>query len=168
MIKFKQKSRWTPAPPGTHDAVTVDVVANQADSGHRAESIRVVWEVDKTLADGRRFTVTKIYLNADAFTRDFGSVLPTGHPFITGQTEDVESIIGTPCRVLLVHNRKKDGEIFPHVEKVFPPAKATQIVCSELYVRLKDRQATPKEQPSGQTKVIAPDFRLPDEERRTA
>ncbi|MEQ2008277.1 MAG: hypothetical protein ABMA26_15895 [Limisphaerales bacterium] len=98
MIKFKHKSRWKPAPEGIHNAVVVDVIGDSSAVGASAtgcDSIRVVWEIEATQTNGRRFTVTKIYPGANAFTQDFEAVLPAEHPLVTGDTENVESIIGT-------------------------------------------------------------------------
>lgn len=102
MIKFKHKSRWKPAPEGIHNAVVVDVVGDGSGVGASAsacDNIRVVWEIEATQSNGCRFTVTKIYPGANAFAQDFEAVLPAEHPLVTGDTENVESIIGTPARL---------------------------------------------------------------------
>ena len=141
MIKFKHKSRWKPAPEGIHNAVVVDVVGDGSAVGagpSGCEEIRVVWEIEATQSNGRRFTVTKIYPGANAFTQDFEAVLPADHPLVTGDTENVESIIGTPARVDLVHNRKRDGDTFSHVQHQFPAGR-TALKASVHYTRLKDR-----------------------------
>ena len=141
MIKFKHKSRWKPAPEGLHNAVVVDVIGDGntfEPSASGCDEIRVVWEIEATQSDGRRFTVTKIYPGANAFAKDFEAVLPADHPLVTGDTENVESIIGIPARVDLVHNRKRDGDTFAHVQSQLP-ARRTELKPSEHYTRLKDR-----------------------------
>lgn len=141
MIKFKHKSRWRPAPEGIHNAVVVDVIGDSNPAGASASGcdiVRVVWEIEATQSNGRRFTVTKLYPGAEAFTQDFEPVLPADHPLVAGQTEDVESIIGTPARVDLVHNLKRNRDIFAHVQHQLPAGR-TVLRPSEHYTRLKDR-----------------------------
>lgn len=157
MIKFKHKSRWKPAPEGIHNAVVVDVIGDSNPSGASpsgCDSIRVVWEIDATQSNGRRFTVTKIYQGAEAFTQDFEPVLPAEHPLVAGRTEDVDSIIGTPARVDLVHNLKRNGDTFAHVQHQLPAGR-TVLKPSVHYTRLKDRCPS-NVQPLTQPKNVIP------------
>lgn len=146
IIKFAKKSPYLPASEGIHDAVVVDVVATEGNDG-TFNKVRIVWEVAATLPTGRRFTVTKPYYCFDRFIADFEPVLGSNHPLITGEEENVNTIVGMAMRVDVVHNRTNDGGVFPHVNALFPAGKVVLLV-SPHYVRLAERNRNREEVPN--------------------
>ena len=165
MIKFKKKSRWTPAPEGIHNAVVVDVVGDREGVEKNApacDSVRIVWEIETLQSNGHPFTVTKIYQTNDEFMRDFDPVLGSDHPLLSGDTEDVQIVIGVPVRVDLVHNAKKNGETFAHVRHKLPAGRVL-LKPSAGYTRLKDRYGTVQPLPQPERATAATESEVSSE-----
>jgi len=147
---------FTPAPAGVHSAVCVDVVDmglikvtwnGQEKTQHK---LRIVWEIDDEMEDGRRYIVQKRYtasLHEKAMLRkDLESW--RGRAF-TGEESrrfDVEALIGVPCMVNVMHaTRDGDDRTFANVTAVMPvPKSMAKITPSQDYVRVQDRPADAK------------------------
>jgi hypothetical protein len=138
MITFSNTNASYIANEGLHNAVIVDAVGTGETKPDRYATVRLVWEVEQTYRNGRRMTVTKIYHSMEEIRQEFEAVLGSRHPLMTGESIDMEILVGLSCRVDIVHNPKKDGTMFPHVQLVMV-AGPQALQPSDRYIRLKDR-----------------------------
>jgi hypothetical protein len=145
---ISEKSNYTPAPEGMHNAVCVDIVdLGLVDSQWgKKPCIRLVWELPEVLMeDGRPFLVFNRYnpsLNEKANLRKHLQSW-RGRPFTSDELKgfDLESIIGKNCQILIQHNHD-DGKIYANIVAITKPQKTVKS-CGD-YVRVKDRTETPK------------------------
>ncbi len=143
---------FKPAPTGVHTAVCVDVV----DLGMKPtpwgdkHKIRVVWQIEELMDNGKPFLVSKPYtlsLNEKANLRkDLESW--RGRPFTEQESDgfDVEAVIGKNC--LLNVQQKVSGEnTYANVMGVMPLKKGMQAIVPMGYVRAQDRDPKAPEAP---------------------
>jgi hypothetical protein len=149
---IKKGTDFIPAPEGFHHAVCVDVIdLGMVNTGFGPKhKMRVVWEIEPTMPDGKRFTVRKQYtvslhekssLRKDLRawrTRDFTSEELDGF--------DVEKVIGAPCQLLITH-AEKEGTLYANVAAVHKAAK--KLAPSGQYVRQRDRPGANGSMPAG-------------------
>jgi len=155
---------FVPAPQGVHRAVCVDVVDmgllevtwnNQKKQQHK---IRVVWQIDEAMDDGKPFIVQKRYtlsLHEKAQLRkDLESW--RGKAFSDDEQKgfDVERLVGVSCMLNVMHV-SRDGKTYANVTAVMPLHKGmSKLEPSADYVRVQDR---PTDQPAGQAHT-EPDY----------
>lgn len=138
---------FTPAPSGVHQAVCCDVVDLGMVQGNFGEKhkIRVMWQIDEAMDDGRPFIVAKRYtlsLHEKATLRkDLESW--RGKAFAENEVAsgfDVERLIGANCLINVVHTPKGD-KVYADVTAVMQLKKGmTKMAVHPDYVRVKDRQ----------------------------
>lgn len=142
-MTLKNESKFVPCPDGCHEAVCVDIVDLGIVSSRFGDKhkLKFVWEVDQKMKDGRPFTVQQRYtwslgkksnLRKDLLAwrgRDFTAEELKGY--------DLERLLGTPCRLVVVHN-PVDGDVFANVTSVL--TSKAKLAASGKYVRAKDRQ----------------------------
>lgn len=140
---------FTPAPAGVHQGVCVDVVdlgvvemtwQGKTKSAHK---VRVIWEIDEELEQGKRFTVSKQYtasLNEKSNLRkDLQSW--RGRPFTEKELAgfDLENLLGANA-MLNVIQTQREGKTWANVQAIMPlPKNMQKIVGSLEYIRVKDR-----------------------------
>ncbi len=135
---------FTPAPEGVHAAVCVDVadlgmVTGQFGTKH---TLKVVWEIEAKMDDGKPFTVSKRYtatLNEKGnLAKDLKSW--RGKPFTPEELKgfDTEKLINVPCQVVVQHN-ERDGQVYGNVTTVIK-AQGVKLAPTGKYVRHKDRE----------------------------
>ena len=137
---------FTPAPQGTHRAVGVDVVdVGMIESKFGArQMVRLVWEIDEQMEDGKRFVVSQLYtpsLHKKAKLRHHLEAW-RGREFNEEERRgfELENIIGKPCQLQVVHNTKPDGDTYANVAAVMAMGKGMEsLISSGDYVRVKDR-----------------------------
>lgn len=142
-------SEFVPCPEGVCNGVCVDVVDLGIVSGTFGpqHKLKVVWETDQTMENGKPFLVSKWYtasLNEKSnLFKDLKSW--RGKPFTTDELKafDLEKVVGAPCQLVITHN-DKDGTIYANVQTVIK-AGATRVSPSGNYQRVKDRP--PEQQP---------------------
>ncbi len=146
LIAKDNKTTFTPAPEGLHQAVCVDVidlglVKTQWGEKHKVE---LVWQLDQNNPEtGKRFTVRKRYglsLHSKAVLRmDLESW--RGKKFSPQELEgfDLEKLLGINGQVQVVHTLSDDGRIFGNVQAVVPIGKGMTKLRAEDYTRMKDR-----------------------------
>lgn len=135
----KGTNGFIPAPEGLHAAVCVDVV----DLGQKEtpwgskHKLRVIWEIDATMADGRRYVVGKTYTASlhekSALHKDLRAW--RGQPFVPDELAgfDLERILGASCQLLISH-AEREGVVYANVAAVMK-AGATRLNASGSYVR---------------------------------
>jgi hypothetical protein len=142
---IKSSGNFKPAPEGLHDAVIVD----QFDLGlvetpwGKKPQLRTFWEINVLMENGKRFIVMKTYgvsLHKKAILRkDLQGIL--GRPLTEEELRgfEIESTIGMPCQVLIVHNTGSDGMVYANVQTVMK-AGANRLSPSGNFIRHKDRK----------------------------
>jgi hypothetical protein len=140
---IKANSGFVPAPEGLHKAVCVDVVDKgfvETPWGEKPK-VRVVWEIEAEMDDGRRFTVGKTYTASLHEKSNLHKDLRTwrGRPFTAEELAgfDMEKVIGVPCQLLVTHV-EKDGTVYANVAAV-TRLQGAPLKPSASYVRVKDR-----------------------------
>lgn len=147
LIARCQRSTYTPAPEGLHNACCVDVVdlgIVQGTYGPK-HKVRLVWQLDLVDEDrGRRFDVARVYTlslhERAALRKDLESW--RGRKFTDLELDgfDLERLISVPAQVQVTHDLGDDGTLYANVSTVIPPAKGAPKLVPQDYVRAKDRQ----------------------------
>lgn len=142
----KRGGSFTPAPEGVHDAVCVDVVDLGIIDGMwgAQPKIRLAWELEETMPDGRRYIASKRYtpsLHEKAtLAKDLRSW--RGRPFTAEELAgfELDNVIGAPCKLLIQHD-ERDGNVYANVVTVMKATK--KLTPSGDYVRVRDREEKP-------------------------
>lgn len=149
------KKRAYPLPPeGDFSAVCCDeeyLGLIESQFGTKPK-IALTWEIDEINQEtGKRFTVSKRYTASlhekSALARD----LKTWFGVAPKDEFDTEKLIGRPCRIVIEHVTRPNGETFANVIAVLKPGKE-KLTLSGKYVRRKDR---PKDGQGGQQQRAA-------------
>jgi hypothetical protein len=150
MVKGSSGSRdFTPAPAGTHLAVCCDVVdmglIYSEQYGKTQHKIRVCWNINERMDDGRLFMVSKRYtasLHEKARLRQDLEAW-RGSAFSSKELDgfDLEKLIGVPCYVSILHRPASNDptKIFANVMAVMKAPKGQLMEVDPDYVRFKDR-----------------------------
>ena len=134
---------FEPAPEGLCKAVCVDVVdlGRQETPWGMREKLRIVWELEPQLEDGRRYTVYKLYT---ATLHEKGNLHKDlrswrGKPFTAEELAgfDLEKIVGACCQVMVQHN-EREGVIYANVIAVMKPVGGP-LRPSGKYIRARNR-----------------------------
>lgn len=151
----KGSGSYVPAPEGLHGAVAVDVqdLGVKETPWGAKEKIRIVFELDPesagTMSDGRRYTIGKTYtpsLHEKAVLhKDLKSW--RGRPFTVEELSgfDVETVIGAPCKLLVIHV-EKDGQVYGNITAIMKADKGQHLKPAGTYTRLKDRPEQEQQQ----------------------
>jgi hypothetical protein len=152
IAKAEAERHYTPAPAGAHIAVCCDVVdLGMVDTEYQGvkkkqPKIRIVWELPGVPLEGTegRFQTCSARLTLSLHEKaGLRKMLQSwrGRPFTAAELAgfDVETIIGAPCFLNIVH--KVNGEkTYANVEAVMPlPAGMPKPTVSAGYTRAKDR-----------------------------
>jgi hypothetical protein len=144
---------FTPAPDGLHQAVLVDVVdlGEKETAWGLKHKVRLVWEIDAAMADGRRFTVSKQYTASIHEKAELRKDLKgmKGRDLNADEMKkfDLEKLIGTPCTVFVEQSESQDGsKVYANVKIVSKPGKSP-IGPSGDYTRVQDRDSKPGPRP---------------------
>lgn len=143
----KRGGSFTPAPEGVHDAVCVDVVDLGMIDGMwgTQPKIRLAWELEETMPDGRRYIASKRYtpsLHEKAtLAKDLRSW--RGRPFTAEELAgfELDNVIGAPCKLVIQHD-ERDGNVYANVVTIMKATK--KLAPSGDYVRVKDREKQPE------------------------
>ena len=156
----KDSGTFTPAPTGLHRAVCVDIVnVGIIESKFGAKKkVRLVWEIEEVMEDGRRFIVSRLYtpsLHEKAtLRRDLESW--RGRSFTGEELKgfDLDNILHVPCQIQIVHT-DRGGRIRDDVAAIVPPSKGQEkLLPSGDYVRVQDREETPEREPGSDDDVF--------------
>jgi hypothetical protein len=109
--------------------------------------LAIVWEIDKSMADGRPFLVRKRFTASlhekSNLHRDLKSW--RGRAFTPQELAgfDIENVLGASCQLLISHT-ERDGTTFANVAAVMRAGLGQKLKPSGNYVRHKDRVAKPE------------------------
>ncbi len=138
-------SDFTPAPEGVFAAICVDVVDLGIVDGTygKKHMIKLVWEIDAKMEDGRPFIVQRRYTASmnekSSLAKDLKSW--RGRPFSPEELKsfDIEKVLGAPCQLVVSHS-EKEGAIYANVQTIVR-AGDKKLTATGKYVRAKDRPA---------------------------
>lgn len=132
---------FTPAPPGLHQAVCVDVVdlgMQETQFGEKRQ-LKIVWQLKTRNEKGERFQIRGTYtqsLNEKARLRhDLESW--RGRPFTKDELRafDVEKLIGANCQIQVAHRVSAKGRTYANAQAIVPLAKGMAKIEPENYER---------------------------------
>lgn len=143
-----ESREFTPAPAGLHQAVCVDVVdmgmleVTYAGKTKQQHKIRLAWQIDEPMEDGKRFIVQKRYTLSLSEKATLRKDLESwrGKPFTRDEEMgfDLERLIGVNCFLNVVH-ASKEGKTYANVASVVPLKRGMAPITADGYVRVKDR-----------------------------
>lgn len=142
---IKEGGNFKPCPEGVHNAVCVDIVElpNVATQWGNKDMIRLVWETDQAMDDGRPFLVSQRYtpsLNSKANLRKHLKSW-RGKDFTAEELAgfDIEKLIGASCQVVVEQNEGKDGNTYANLTAIIKAKDNNKLKATGNYVRMKDR-----------------------------
>lgn len=142
---------FAPAPEGMWAAVCVDVI----DKGEVETTwglkpkVRIVWEIESLMDDGRRFIIGKTYTSSLHEKATLRKDLKgwRGRDFTADELRafDLETVLGAPARLLVQHD-EREGIVYANVTAVLKAEPKRRLTASGTYTR-KPAQA-PSEPPA--------------------
>ena len=177
MIVKAPEQKLPTAPEGTHSAVCVDeidlgVVTTTFNGEERdRHMVRIVWQIDEPISDidadrfnlipGSRHIVKQDYTASLDEKAKLRKQLQSWRGRTFTQLElagfDLETIVGVPCMLSVVHNQGRKGGVFSNVESVMKLPKGMEALKPEGYIRVKDRAvASPSPQPHHRAQPVPP------------
>lgn len=98
--------------------------------GKVQHKVILAWELEQTMADGRRFMLSKEYtlslfdkaLLFKHLTSWKGSALSAAE--LKGL--DLETLVGKPCRIMVIHHVAANGKTYANIDAVLPPDKKAE------------------------------------------
>lgn len=167
IAKGGESKEFTPAPPGVHQGVCVDVIdkgileVTYAGKTKQQHKISIAWQIDERRDDGKRFLVYKRYtlsLNEKATLRkDLEGW--RGRAFTRDEEMgfDVENVLGVNCLLNIQHNQVAD-KTYANVVSIMPLVKGMAKIAANDYIREVDREP--------QSEQDSPSEREPGEDDR--
>lgn len=167
---FGSAGGFVQCPEGLHNAVCVDVVDlgievsdkffDKAGNPQKYHKIRIYWQVEEKMGDGRPFLVSRRFtlsLNEKSKLRPFleswrGKAF-TSDDLVKGF--DVEKLIGVNCTLQVLAS--DDGR-FTDVTNVMPAPKGATLLKAQGYTRQKDREEAPAEKNGFSLADVEPAF----------
>jgi hypothetical protein len=153
-MKIKSNDgNFEPCPEYNGKGVCVDVTPlrkQQSEFGER-DVFKVVFEVDMDRDDGSRFCVWSRNftpsLNEKANFRKFVRGW-FGRDLTDAELEDfdTETLLGKPAQLVVVHEHK-EGKVYANIAACTPDRSKEPLGPSGKYVRLKDRDTSPRPSP---------------------
>lgn len=132
ILQSKTNADYTPHPEGIHPAVCVDVIdLGLMESEYQGQikmvnKLRLVFESEQKLPDGRNFTITKNFtasLHPKARLAEFLGRW-RGRPVAPGETIDLGKLIGACCTLVISHQANTPGQTYACIDAVSKPTKA--------------------------------------------
>lgn len=142
----KGTQNFDPAPEGLHNAVCIDVVDRgmQETPWGPSPKVEIRWQLEAVNEKNeKRHTVVKWYrpsLNEKANLRKDLEAW-RGRKFTAEELAgwDLESVIGAPCQVQVIHSPREDGGVSAKVQAIVPLGKGMVKMRPQDYTRVKDR-----------------------------
>jgi hypothetical protein len=149
-----ERTSYTPASEGLHQAVCVDVVdLGLQDRGFgEKHACRLTWQIEEINPDtGKRQTVNKTYNVSLHEKASLRKDLETwrGRKFTEDELKgfDLEKLLGVNCQVQVVHNILDDGRVFGNVQAIVPMGRGMVALRGQDYTRVQDREEKPGPKP---------------------
>jgi hypothetical protein len=136
-----QDTDFTPAPPGLHHAVCVDVVDLGMVDGPFGEKrkLKLIWQLNSRNAKGERFQVRQSYTQSLHEKARLRHDLETwrGRPFSRDEIKafDVETLLGANCQMQVAHRVSAQGRTYANPTAIVPIMKGMEKLHPENYTR---------------------------------
>lgn len=158
MIVKAPEQKFPTAPEGTFPAVCVDEIdlgkVENKRFGTVRNMVRLVWQIDEEMdADtaakfrmsvGSRYIIKQDYTASLDEKAKLRKHLQSWRGRAFTQVElfgfDLETVVGAPCLLAIVHNTGSQGGTFANIEGVMKLPKGTVPMLPEGYTRVKDRK----------------------------
>ena len=132
---------FTPAPPGLHQAVCVDVVDLGIVDGTFGpkRKLKIVWQLRSRNEKNERFQVRATYTQSlhekSRLRHDLESW--RGRPFTKDELRamDAEKLIGANCQIQVAHRVSQQGRTYANAQAIVPLAKGMVKLEAENYER---------------------------------
>ena len=154
MIVKYERTEYTPASEGLHQAVCVDVVDRgiQETQYGQKHKVQIAWQIEEINPDtGKRQTISKFYTVSLHEKASLRKDLETwrGRKFTEQEQAgfDLDKLLGVNCQIQVVHNIMDDGRVFGNVQAIVPIGKGMTALRAQDYVRFKDRDTKPQSGP---------------------
>lgn len=142
-IIIKRGGNFKPAPEGICKAVCVDVVEmdNVSTAYGIKDLVRIVWETDNLMDDGRPFLASKRYSKTINIKSNLRKALRAwrGKDYTDEELDnfDIEKVIGASCQLNIVHEVGKDGNTYANIDAIIKSKE--KLEPTGRYIRIKDR-----------------------------
>ncbi len=145
----ESSSNFVPAPEGTWSAVCVDVVdlgvleVAFGGKNKKQHKIRIIWQIEEVMKDNKPYTAQRRYTlslhEKSSLRKDLESW--RGRKFTQQELQgfDVETVIGIPCMLNIIHE-EKNGGAFANVASIMRLPKGLEPVKARDYIRVIDRK----------------------------
>jgi hypothetical protein len=136
-----QDGDFTPAPPGLHQGVCVDVVdLGMVDGAYGPKrKLKLIWQLKGRNAKGERFQVRQSYTQSLHEKARLRHDLKTwrGRDFTPEEIKafDVEKLIGANCQMQVEHRVSAKGRTYANPTAIVPIVKGTVKLEAEEYTR---------------------------------
>lgn len=154
IVSAGESRTFAPAPAGLHQAVCVDTVdmglleVTYSGKTKKQWKVRVVWQIDEDMDDGRPFIVQKRYTASLNEKSTLRKELESwrGRPFTQEELDafDLDKILGVNCQLNIQHVTK-DGKLYANVVSIVPLGKNMPKIEARNYVRVQDRPVAERE-----------------------
>lgn len=131
ILQCKEGGDFTPHPEGIHPAICVDVIdlglVETEFQGQKrmVNKVKLVFESEQRLEDGRGFTVSKSFtasLHPKAKLAEFLGKW-RGRPVMPGETIDLGKLIGACCTLVISHQQNMVGRTYASIDAVSKPTR---------------------------------------------
>jgi hypothetical protein len=139
VLQCKESSDFKPHPEGIHPGVCVDVIdlglVESEFQGQKkmVHKVRLVFETEQRLEDGRNCTVSKNFtasLHPKARLAEFLGKW-RGRPVLPGESVDLAKVIGACCTLVISHQQNVAGKTYASIDAVSKPTR--KVVASGGY-----------------------------------
>ena len=131
VLQCKEGGDFKPHPEGIHPAICLDVIdlglVETEFQGERrmAPKVKVVFESDKLMEDGRPFVISKNFtasLHPKAKLAEFLGKW-RGRPVLPGESIDLARLIGACCTLVVSHQQNLVGRTYASIDAVSKPTR---------------------------------------------
>jgi len=131
VLQSTVSSDFKPHPEGIHPAVCVDVLdLGMVESEYKGQitmkrKLRVVFESEQALEDGRRCTIGKRFtasLHPKSRLAEFLGKW-RGRPIVPGETIDLAKLIGASCTLVISQQTDLSNQVYAAIDAISKPTK---------------------------------------------
>lgn len=163
MIVKRSGGNFTPAPAGTWAAVCVDVVDLGMVVGYEGKTqhkIKIVWQIEETMPDGKPYQVQKRYTPSLHEKASLRKDLEAwrGRAFTDEELDgwDLDNILGAGCLLCVVQVAKND-QVYANIQSLMRLPKSMHAPTPRDYERVKDRSVDTSHEPTPSDEEPAPE-----------
>lgn len=172
MIVKKKDEQFPTAPEGSFPAVCVDEISlgrvktSFGGEEREREMVRLVWQLDEEDPQGKPYMIKQDYTASLDEKAKLRKHLQSwrGRNFTALELMgfDLETVVGAPCMISVVHATGRRGGTFANVEAVMKLPKGLQAPKVVGYVRVKDRKVEAAPPEHQKPREMPPEQQPPD------